>query len=94
MEADFGELTGVVFAEVFEEVVLEKAGFECAILFDAPVAIAAAGFPVGDVAFGDFEIEFVERGDDLGMGDVVAEHAVDHVADGAGKAGNFAVAST
>ena len=94
LKADFGELAGVVGAEVREEVVLEEAGFEGAILSDAPVAIAAAGFPIGDVAFGDFEIEFVESADDLGVRDVVAEHAVDHVADGAGEAGDFAVART
>ena len=93
LETDFGELAGVVFAEVFEEVVLEEASFEGAILCDAPVAIAAAGFPVGDVAFGDFELEFVERVGDLGVRDVVAEHAVDHVAEGVGEAGDFAVAS-
>lgn len=65
LKTDFGELTGVVFTEVFEEIILEEPGFECAILSDAPIAIATAGFPVGDVAFGDFELEFVERVDDL-----------------------------
>jgi hypothetical protein len=35
---------------------------------------------------------FGEGVGDSGMGDVVAEHAVDHVADGMGKAGDFAVA--
>jgi hypothetical protein len=94
LEADFGELAGVVFAEVFEEIVLQETGFECTILCDAPVAIAAAGFPVGDVAFGEFELEFVECVDDLRVRDVVAEHAVDHVAEGVGEAGDFAVAST
>ena len=93
LKADFGKLAGVVFAEVFEEIVLEEAGFERAILFDAPVAVAAAGFPVGDVAFGDFELEFIKRGNDLGVRDVVAEHPVDHVADGVGKTGDFAIAS-
>ena len=77
---------------MFEEIVLEEAGFEGAILRDAPVAIAAACFPVGNVAFGDFELEFVECVSDLGVRDVVAEHAVDHVADGVGEAGDFAVA--
>jgi hypothetical protein len=36
---------------------------------------------------------FVERADDFGMGDVVAEHAVDHVTDGMGKASDLAVAT-
>ena len=92
LEADFGELAGVVFAELFEEIVLEEASFKCAVLSDAPVAIATPCFPVGDVAFGDIELEFVQGVDDLGVGDVVAEHAVDHVADGVGEAGDFAVA--
>jgi hypothetical protein len=35
---------------------------------------------------------FVERADDFGMGDVIAEHAINHVADGMGKASDFAVA--
>jgi hypothetical protein len=39
-------------------------------------------------------LEFVESADDLGVRDVVAEHAVDHVAEGVGKAGDFAVART
>jgi hypothetical protein len=38
-------------------------------------------------------LEFIESVDDLGMRNVVAEHAVDHVADGVGEAGDFAVAS-
>jgi hypothetical protein len=37
-------------------------------------------------------LEFVECIDDLGVGDVVAEHAVDHVADGVRESGDFAVA--
>jgi len=94
LEADFGKLAGVVFAEVFEEIVLEEAGFEGTILNDAPVAIAAASFPIGDIAFGDVESEFVECIDDIGVGDVVAEHAVDHVACSVGEAGDFAVART
>jgi len=35
---------------------------------------------------------FVEGADDFGMGDIVAEHAVDHVAFEVGEAGDFAVA--
>lgn len=93
LEADFSELAGVVGAEVSEKIILEKSGFEGAILSDAPIAIAAASFPVGDVAFGDIELEFVESINDLGVRDIVAEHAVDHIADGVGEAGDFAVAS-
>ena len=94
LKADFGELAGVVFAELFEEIVLEETGFECSLLSDAPVAIATPCFPVGDVAFGDFEMEFVESIDDLGVRNVIAEHAVDHVACAVGEAGDFAVATT
>jgi hypothetical protein len=92
LEADFGELAGVAGAEVREEVVLEEAGFKGALLSEAPVTIAAASFPVGDVAFGDFELEFIQSVDDLGVRDVVAEHAVEHVTEGVGEAGDFAVA--
>jgi hypothetical protein len=92
LEADFGELGGVAGAEVCEEIVLKETGFEGAVLSDAPVAIAAASFPVGDVAGGNSEIEFFEGLDDLGMRDVVAEHAVDHVTDGVRESGDFAVA--
>lgn len=92
LEADFGELAGVVGAELLEEIVLEEASFERAVLCDAPFAIAAASFPVGDVAFSDTKAEFAESVDDLGVGDVVAEHAVDHVADGVGETGDFSVA--
>jgi hypothetical protein len=36
---------------------------------------------------------FGEGVGDFGMGDVVAEHAVDHVANGMGKTSDFAVAT-
>ena len=93
MEADFGELGGVGGAEMFDKIVLVETSFEGAILFNAPFAIAAAGFPVGDIAFGDFDGVFVESADDFGVGNVVAKHAIDHVADGKGKASDFAVAT-
>ena len=92
LNADFGELGGVIGAEMFDEVVLEEAGFDGAILRDAPVAIAAAGFPVRNVALGGCDTVFGERVGDFGMGDVVTEHAIDHVADGVGKASDFASA--
>jgi len=71
--------------------ILVEAVLEDVFLLHAPFEITT-GRPVGDVAFGDFELEFIECVDDLGVGDVVAEHAVEHVADGVGKAGDFAVA--
>ena len=92
LEADFGELGGVVFVEMFSEVVLEEAGFVGAILFSAPFFVAATGFPVGDVALCDVDAVFVKGADDFGVGDIVAEHAVDHVAFEVGQPGDFAVA--
>lgn len=92
LNADFGELGGVGGAEVFDEVVLEEVSFHSAVLLVAPIAIATAGFPVGDVALGNCNAVLVERADDFGMGDVVAEHAIHHVANGEWEAGDFAVA--
>jgi hypothetical protein len=90
LEADFGKLAGVSGAEVLDEVVLEKAAFESAVLFGAPIAIAAASFPVGDIALGDFDAVFVESANDSGLRDVIAEHAIDHVALWVREAGDFA----
>jgi len=59
----------------------------------APITITATGFPIGDIALGDCDTVFVERADNSGMGNVVAEHAVDHVAEVIRKTGDFAVAS-
>jgi len=92
LKADFRELGGVGGAEMFDEIVLVETSFKRAILFNAPFAIAAAGFPVRDVAFGDYDGVFIESADDSGVGNVIAEHAIDHVADGMGKASDFAVA--
>jgi len=93
LEADLGELRGVGRAEMFNEVVLEKTGFKSAVLFGAPIAVTATRFPIGNIALGDRDAVFVEGADNSGMGDVVAEHAVNHVANGMGKASDFAVAS-
>src|SRR5260221_9189669 len=91
LQADFGELAGVVLAQVIREVVLEEPDFEGLVLFGAPFLVATARFPVGDVAFGDPDAVFVESADDVGVRDVVAKHAVDHVAFGISQAGDFAV---
>jgi hypothetical protein len=58
LKADLGELIGVNLAEMFEQVVLENAAFDGAVLFGAPFSVAAAGFPVGDVTFGDANAVF------------------------------------
>jgi len=93
LKANFGELGGVGGAEMSDEIVLEEASFKSAVVLGAPFTITATRFPVGDIALSDGDAVFVEGADDFGMGNVVAEHAVDHVADGMGKASDFAVAS-
>ena len=50
-------------------------------------------FPVGDIVYGDGEAAFAESFGDVGMRNVVAEHAINHVAFQVREAGDFAVAS-
>jgi hypothetical protein len=45
-----------------------------------------------DVTFGDLKAAFLEGEDDSGMGQIVREHAVNHVAFEFGKVGDLAVA--
>ena len=92
LKADFGELAGVALAEVLEDVVLGEAVGDGAVLFGGPCFVAAAGFPVRDISFGDLDAVFVEGADDLFVRDMVAQHTVDHVAFEKGKASDFAVA--
>ena len=92
LQADFGKLAGLVFAQAFGEVVLKKPDFQRPVLYGAPFLVAATGFSVGDVAFGDSETVFLESADNLGVRDVIAEHAVDHVEFGVREARDFAVA--
>jgi hypothetical protein len=92
LEADFGELAGFARTEVFEEVFLAETGLDSAILFGAPFFVAAAGFPVGNVALGDEDADFIQGVDDILVGDVILEHAVDHVAFEEGEMGDFAIA--
>ena len=61
-------------------------------LLETPFFEATARFPVGDVARGDSETDVREGRGDLIIGDVVEEHAIDHVTRGFGKAGDFTVA--
>jgi len=70
LETDFGKLAGVVFAEIIHEVILQAGEIELTLLFDAPFRVAATGFPIRDVAFGDVDIEFVQGSDNFGIGDV------------------------
>jgi len=93
LEADFGNLAGIVLAKVLEEIFLEEPGFDGAVLFEAPVFVAAACFPIGDVAAGDVDAKFLESANDFFVGHIVLQHAVDHVAFGLRQAGDFAVAA-
>jgi hypothetical protein len=93
LEADLGESAGVGFPEVLGEIVLEQAGFQRTILCKAPFLVTAAGFPVGYIAFGDANADFIEGTDDFRVGQVVAEHAIDHVALEVREPRDFAVAT-
>jgi hypothetical protein len=93
LETDFREMGGVGGAEVIGEVILAEAFGDDAFLFETPFVVAAASFPVGDVAFGDADAVFTESFDNVLMGNVVLKHEIDHVAKGLGEAGDFAVAA-
>ncbi len=93
LETDFGEMCGVSGADIIGEVILAETFGDDAFLFKAPIVVAAASFPVGDVAFGGADAVFGEGIDNLSVGNVVLEHEVDHVAKGFGEAGDFAVAT-
>jgi hypothetical protein len=92
LEADFREVGGIGRAEIIGEVILAEAFGENAFLFETPFVVAAASFPVGDVALGDANVVFLEGFEDILMGNVILKHEVDHVAKRFGKAGDFAVA--
>jgi len=92
LESDFGELAGVVFAEVLDEIILKEMVLEGAVLFEAPFFVTAAGFPIGNVTYSDADVVFLQGADDFGMGNIVAEQTVNHVALEVGETGDFAVA--
>lgn len=92
LEADFRNLSSVVFAEVFGEVILMKAKTDSVVLFGDPFFVAASGFPIGDVALGNVDAVFIESINDFGVLDVVLEHEIDHVALEFGEARDFPVA--
>ena len=93
LETDFGEMGGVGGAEVIGEVILAEARGDDAFLFEPPIVVAAAGFPVGDVADCDANTMLCEGVGDIYVGNVVLKHEVDHVAKGFGEASDFAVAT-
>jgi hypothetical protein len=92
LEADLGEFGGVMAPEELSEIVLEGAELEGVRLGGAPFLVAATGFPVRDVTFGDLKAAFLEGEDDSGVGQIVREHAVNHVAFEFGEVGDLAVA--
>src|SRR5436190_17195719 len=93
LKAYLGDLGGVVLAEVIGEIILQVGELKLALLFGAPFLIAAASFPIGDVAFSDRNSFLVESSNDFGMGKVIVEHAVDQVALQFRETGDFTVAS-
>ncbi len=92
LKADFGELGRVVVEEV-DEGILVKAGLDEECLVEAPLAVAAAGGPIGDIAGSNFEAALGKGVGDFVVGDGVSEHAADHVALNFGQASDSAVAS-
>jgi hypothetical protein len=77
---------------VVDEVVLEEPCFNSAVLLESPFFISAAGLPVGDVALRDHSAVFTEGFADAVVRDVIAEHAINHVAKDVWEASDFAVA--
>ena len=92
LKADLRQLLGVVFAEVIGEMILEMSEAKLVLLFGTPFLVTAASAPVGHVAFGDCDVALGKGPDDFGIGNVVVEEFVDHVAFEFGQAGDFAVA--
>jgi hypothetical protein len=92
LEADFGQVAGVMLTEIVGEVILEEADLNGVLLFEAPFLKAAAGFPIGDIARRDFDPDVLEGVGDFLIGEVVVEHSVNHVALEFGEPGDFAVA--
>jgi len=78
LEADLGQLGGVVAAKMIDQLILVQPVLEHEIMFEAPLEMAASG-----------QLEMLRsvtvkpsssRRDDVLVRDAVAEHAVDHVA--------------
>ena len=91
LEADFGEAGRVTMKEVSEGILVE-AGLDEQRLVEAPLVVAAAGGPIGDITGSDFEAAFVEGLGDLVVRDGVADLSVDQAVAEFGEAGDFAVA--
>jgi len=92
LEADFRDITGSVRAEEIDEIVLMKPEFKSMLLGQAPFPVATTNFPIGDVTFGDGNVIFGEGFYDTGIGNVVAEEAIDHFAQVFGQTCDLAIA--
>ena len=90
LQANLGEFVGS-FGKIIGEGFLGEMGFEDRFLFETPIIVAAAGLEVGDIALSDRDAVFIERTNDVLIGNPVAKHAADHVTLEFGKSGNSAV---
>jgi len=79
LEANFGQLGGVVTAKMINQLILVEPILNNEIVFEAPLEVAASG-PTGDVALSHGKAFFVKGSDDVLVRDAVAEHPVNHVA--------------
>jgi len=92
LEANFGQFRSVVTAEEIEQMILLETVLNGLFLGQRPFEVAAGG-PIGNIAFGDTgEAVFLESGDNVFVGDGIPDHAIDHIALEARKAGDAAVA--
>jgi len=94
-DAEGGDLLGgfvdfgvIMFAEEVKEELDLGVGLFAAFLFGEPEEIAGL-FPTGDVAFGEPRGARAEQEEDLGIGDALAEHAIEVFADVGGELADF-----
>ena len=79
LKTDLGDMSGVVLAVVLQQAILDEAHLGGAIVVEAPLMVATECSPIGDIALGHVDANFIEGVDDMAIGAVVAEHTVDHV---------------
>lgn len=92
LEANFGKFAAIMAADEVDEVILMVVKLDGMFLSEAPFAVAAVGFPIGNVALRNVDADFFKCLGDFFLWDVVKEHAVNDVSDGFWKAGDLAVA--
>ncbi len=93
LKADFGQFGGVIAAEVSDEVILIEAVLKDEVLLELPFEVAAAGDPIGDIAFGDGIAALAKGQGDIFVGNGVAQHVADHVALDLGEVSDTAAAA-